>query len=112
MNDSERFDLMLDEIYELKKENKRLSDELQRCTSGNGTYISIESHNREVKRLTEENEQLTKRLGAAVEDLREHADRKCYVCVHRVNGRCMIPERNCAGFYRWQWRGPAEQEEN
>ena len=42
---------------------------------------------------------------AAVADLREHADRKCYVCVHRVSGRCMIPERNCAGFYRWQWRG-------
>lgn len=48
---------------------------------------------------------------AAVEDLRENADRKCYVCAHWVNGRCTIPERDCAGFYRWKWRGPVEAKE-
>ena len=32
------------------KEIKRLQTELDRCTSGNGTYISIESHNHLIKK--------------------------------------------------------------
>jgi hypothetical protein len=51
-----------------------------------------------------------RRERAAVEDLREYADRKCYVCAHWKNGRCTIPELDCAGFYRWKYRGPQEAE--
>lgn len=46
-------DAMLDTIDRLTAENARLDEELGRCTSGNGTYISLESHNRILAKLTE-----------------------------------------------------------
>jgi len=42
-----------DTIDRLTAENARLDEELGRCTSGNGTYISLESHNRILAKLTE-----------------------------------------------------------
>ena len=59
----------------------------------------------DIDSLEAENAELRKRCEAAINDLRDYADRKCYVCAHWVNGRCAIPERDCAGFYRWKWRG-------
>lgn len=50
-----------------------------------------------------------KRERAAVADLRDNADRPCRVCKKWVNGKCVLPPpKDCAGFFRWEWRGPQD----
>lgn len=66
MTDEERYFIMLDEIEQLKADNKKLTEEISRCTSGNGTYISIESHNRFVAQLTERAEKAEARAEKAI----------------------------------------------
>lgn len=51
-----------DTIDRLTAENARLDAELGRCTSGNGTYISLESHDRILAKLTAELLQKTQQL--------------------------------------------------
>ena len=72
MTDEERYFIMLDEIEQLKADNKKLTEEISRCTSGNGTYISIESHNRFVAQLTERAEKAEARAEKAIKTTTNH----------------------------------------
>ena len=110
-----------DTIDRLTAENARLDEELGRCTSGNGTYISLESHNRilakqnaellqKTQQLEAENARLTERLSAAVEDIR----RSCYTCKWFLPIAPGCDTRACKREYEpsasmdcanWQWRG-------
>jgi FtsZ-binding cell division protein ZapB len=42
---------------------------------------------------------------AAVIDLRDNANRPCYICKSWENGRCTREIKDCAGFNWWSWRG-------
>ena len=53
-----------------------------------------------------------RREQAAIRDLRDNAYRSCYVCKNWVSGRCIREPKDCAGYNRWQWRGPQEGELN
>lgn len=66
----------------------------------------------EVKRLTEENEQLTERLGAAVEDMTEIANSVGYIgqCKYCAKDRneCDVFDLPCD----FEWRGEDKQNKN
>jgi len=64
----------------------------------------------EVERLTAELAAEKREKDAAVRDLRDNADRPCLVCKKWIRGRCSVPERDCAGFWKWEWRGPVAAE--
>lgn len=51
-----------------------------------------------------------RREQAAIRDLRDNAYRSCYVCKNWVSGRCIREPKDCAGYNRWQWRGPQDGE--
>ena len=52
-----------------------------------------------------------RRERAAIEDLRDNADRPCRVCKKWADGKCTLPPpKDCAGFFRWEWRGPVAGE--
>ena len=55
MNDSERYDLMIDEIDSLKRENKALQEQVAaKETTLGGTYIDINTHFRDIEKLKSE----------------------------------------------------------
>lgn len=61
----------------------------------------------QVAEMAAELERVKRERDAAVRDLRDNAQRSCYVCKHWENGRCISPNKNeCAGFNWWHWRGP------
>jgi hypothetical protein len=119
-------------IDRLTAENARLDEELGRCTSGNGTYISLESHDRILAKLTadllqktqqlkQQNAKLTERLAAAVEDMRFVFEQKRrYADSEVLDGvDCICPlcacwlgdgAKSCDGdCNNAQWRGEANE---
>ena len=49
---------------------------------------------------------------AAIKDARDFAHHPCKLCIHWdwERCRCSRPEKDCAGFNLWQWRGPKRGE--
>ena len=117
-----------DTIDRLTAENARLDEELGRCTSGNGTYISLESHDRilakltadllqKTQQLTETNKalesdnynaemnlsRLTERLAAAVKDLYRIA--ACDACKHYDAGENACGKPYVESYKCFEWRG-------
>ena len=59
MTDEERYYTMLDEIEQLKSENKQLQSQLTaKETTLGGTYIDINTHFRDIEKLKDENARL------------------------------------------------------
>ena len=95
-------------IIELTDENANIRAELEALRTAQTTH-----HCENCERMGKKIEQVKAEREAAVNDLRDNADRPCYVCAKRINGRCTLPPpKDCAGFFRWEWRGLQKEEPN
>ena len=114
-------------IEYLESDNEKLIEELKRCTSGNGTYIAIESHFREIAKIEAERDEARRdsavsernhmdadfELSAVREQLRKAIDdlrRDCTTCEHKGHSGLSEPCLNCqgCGYASWKWRWETE----
>lgn len=122
MTDSERYDLMIDEIDSLKMENKALQEQITaKETTLGGTYIDINTHFRDTEKLKSENTALKAKLDKAVDDMttmansmREYAETDtacCFACKYDTDFSITGSgdyANECPGFDKgdcFEWRG-------
>lgn len=106
-----------DSFY-LLGEIERLTVEIGKCTTLNGTYIAMEAHNMAMRAAKSEIDRLTAERDAAVADLKLHGG--CPTCEHRIGNpphnlcKCFCIDNETAYIrcLSYEWRGPEGMKDN
>lgn len=110
MTDDERYFMMIDEIEQLKAENKQLQAQITaKETTLGGTYIDINTHFRDIEKLQSENTCLKAERDKAIEDIYHiHCAGRygCIVCFN--NDLCKRQNTHIGKCEDFTWRGLEE----
>jgi len=85
-----------------------LDDEALAVQSANANFIA--HARKDIPALLSEISNLTSERDAAIKDARDNAHNSCRICAHyQAKKHCEF--NDCAGFWRWRWRGLTEEAE-